>query len=286
MFNDGDKINFSPQVFKIIQDKVINIELANDYEKLFETDEGYDVIIYAGDNENVYLLKLQGLDILKLLSAVDEFKIQRLIICIQEYLTKHQHECLQNNPVEILETVYQRETFTDLWNYYVEKICDKPDWCFSQHPTIQQDVNKWNKEEITIMERTIYRFIPLIRFYHIPSANFNIPYNFNLLYRASRDGNTTSDFYTKCDNKGATIVIAKITNSNQIVGGYISLHAKVGYSNDVYSVLCRCDFGPIFGLGGDLIFKNNRCCRDRSSSYPDVDIPVLSGGIFIVRRNV
>ncbi|GET65593.1 hypothetical protein GLOIN_2v1882102 [Rhizophagus irregularis DAOM 181602=DAOM 197198] len=303
-------------------------ELANDYEKLFETDEGYDVIIYAGDNENVkeihafsnilrirsqyfrtvYLLKLQGLDILKLLSAVDEFKIQRLIICIQEYLTKHQHECLQNNPVEILETVYQRETFTDLWNYYVEKICDKPDWCFSQHPTIQQDVNKWNKEEITIMERTIYRFIPKqqcvydsviiynkhfdifsgwiekkIQFYYNLK---NIPYNFNLLYRASRDGNTTSDFYTKCDNKGATIVIAKITNSNQIVGGYISLHAKVGYSNDVYSVLCRCDFGPIFGLGGDLIFKNNRCCRDRSSSYPDVDIPVLSGGIFIVRRNV
>ncbi|CAB4387541.1 unnamed protein product [Rhizophagus irregularis] len=128
----------------------------------------------------------------------------------------------------------------------------------------------------------------------------NIPYNFNLLYRASRDGNTTSDFHTKCDNKGATIVIAKITNPNQIVGGYNSLQwdltdkwkstkdcfifsfankdilqsAKVGYSNDAYSVLNRCDFGPIFGLGGDLIFKNNRCCRDRSSSYPDVDIPV------------
>ena len=28
-------------------------ELANDYEKLFETDEGYDVIIYAGENESV-----------------------------------------------------------------------------------------------------------------------------------------------------------------------------------------------------------------------------------------
>ncbi|CAB4384773.1 unnamed protein product [Rhizophagus irregularis] len=25
----------------------------DDYEKLFETDEGYDVIIYAGENENV-----------------------------------------------------------------------------------------------------------------------------------------------------------------------------------------------------------------------------------------
>jgi hypothetical protein len=28
-------------------------ELANDYEKLFETDEGYDVILYVGENENV-----------------------------------------------------------------------------------------------------------------------------------------------------------------------------------------------------------------------------------------
>ncbi len=28
-------------------------EIINDYEKLFETDEGYDVIIYAGENEIV-----------------------------------------------------------------------------------------------------------------------------------------------------------------------------------------------------------------------------------------
>ncbi|RGB38441.1 hypothetical protein C1646_692237 [Rhizophagus diaphanus] len=28
----------------------------------------------------------------------------------------------------------------------------------------------------------------------------NIPYNFNLLYRASRDGNTPAAFHAKCDN--------------------------------------------------------------------------------------
>ena len=28
-------------------------EVINDYEKLLENDEGYDVIIYAGENENV-----------------------------------------------------------------------------------------------------------------------------------------------------------------------------------------------------------------------------------------
>ena len=38
----------------------------------------------------------------------------------------------------------------------------------------------------------------------------NIPYNFNLFY--SRD--------SKCDNKSSTIVVAKINNSEQIVGEY------------------------------------------------------------------
>ena len=46
------------------------------------------------------------------------------------------------------------------------------------------------------------------------------PYKFNLLYRASRDGNTAAAFHEKCDNKGATIVIAKVQNSEKIVGGY------------------------------------------------------------------
>src|SRR5579871_2550673 len=59
----------------------------------------------------------------------------------------------------------------------------------------------------------------------------NIPYEFNLLYRASRDGNTAAAFHEKCDNKGATIVIAKIQNSEKIVGGYNPL---VWDSSDSY----------------------------------------------------
>ena len=45
-----------------------------------------------------------------------------------------------------------------------------------------------------------------------------IPYNFNLLYRASRDGIDTNEFHNKCDYKGATIVIVKV--ANRIIGGY------------------------------------------------------------------
>ncbi|RGB42956.1 BTB/POZ protein [Rhizophagus diaphanus] len=238
-------------------------EVADDFENLFKTKEGYDVIFYVGKElkeihahslilrarsqyfrtatdwsvkENgkfifkkpnispqyfeiilrfiycgeVNLTKLKGLDILNLLIAMDEFNIPTLITCVQNYLIEHQYKFLQQNPSEILETVYQRKNFTDLWNFCHEKICEKPEilfnsdkftslkapllelllkrndlslneiaiwdslikWCLAQNPSIQRDVKKWNKDEITIMEKTIYRFIPLIRFYHISSEDF------------------------------------------------------------------------------------------------------------------
>src|SRR5688572_14716308 len=278
--------------------------------------------IYCG---KVDLTNLQGPDVLKLLAAVDEFDIQTLIHYIQEYLI---NEFLQQNPIEILETVYKHETFPDLWDICLEKICVEPDilfnsdefirlkapllemllkrddlsldeivvweslikWCLAQHSNISEDVTQWNNEEITVIEGTIHRFIPLIRFHHISTEDFmvkvypleklipkvlinsilmfhmapnkqlsvdmqpprkpkfdsiivesqhfaifsswiekknnshynirNIPYNFNLLYRASRDGNTVATFHAKCDNKGATIVVIKIQDSDQLVGGY------------------------------------------------------------------
>ena len=37
----------------------------------------------------------------------------------------------------------------------------------------------------------------------------SVPYDFKLLYRSSRDGPDTKFFHRNCDNKGATIWIAK-----------------------------------------------------------------------------
>jgi len=147
---------------------------------------------------------------LKNLMVVDELNIQTLIPCIQDYLIKNKYEFLQQNPIGILETVYQHEQFTELWNFCLERICQKPEilfnsdkfinlkapimelllkrddlcldeiiiwdslikWGLAQNPTISQDVTKWNKDEFTIMERVLSRFIPLIRFYHITPENF------------------------------------------------------------------------------------------------------------------
>jgi hypothetical protein len=359
------------------------------------------------------LEKLQGPEVLNLLIAVDELNIQTLIQYIQEYLINYQYEFLHQDCVEILETIYQYVTFSTLWNYCLDIICEKPSvlfesdkfnnfkepllelllkrndfisdeiviwdnlikWCFSQHPSIQQDVKKWNKEEYSIMERTLHRFIPLIRFYHISSEDFllkvypfkvllpkdlinnifafhmvpneklsiniespripkydsiiinskhfaifsswiekkdgsyynerNIPFKFNLLYRASRDGKMPTIFHAKCDNKGATMVIVKIPNAEHILGGYNPLQwnssiawkstndsflysftdrnnldsAKVGHINNssehaIYAIYWNQIYGPAFGGGHDLFQDYDGNWKSYVPySYPKVDIP-------------
>ncbi|EXX76177.1 hypothetical protein RirG_035530 [Rhizophagus irregularis DAOM 197198w] len=425
-------------------------ELSNDYEKLFETEIGYDVIIYAGEEQNVKeiyahsnilcirsqyfrsafsnnwaekkdgkfifrkpnispklfniilrfiycgnidLKNLQGLEVLNLLIAVDELNIHSLISYIQEFLIEHRTEFLYQNPTGILEIVYQHESFTDLWKFCLEKICEEPKilfdsdkfinlkapllelllkrddlnvdeieiwenlikWGISQQNIIINDPTKWTKEDIIKIEKELCQFIPLIRFYDIKPEDFfykvycykeilpkdlihdllefyivpnikpktnltpsrdpdlkdstliksshislfaswidkkgsshynkkNIPYEFKLLYRSSRDGNGTDSFHENCDNKGPTIWVAKIKDSIQLIGGYNPLDwngntwkttadsfifnftngksistAELGYVNNTrYAVYCDDVYGPTMG---------NLQCNNNNWSY-------------------
>src|SRR3954452_17311918 len=79
--------------------------------------------IYCG---NIELKNLHGPEVLNLLIAVDELNIQPLISYVQEFLIERKAEFLRQNPTGILETVYQHETFTDLWNFFLENICEEP----------------------------------------------------------------------------------------------------------------------------------------------------------------
>jgi hypothetical protein len=133
-----------------------------------------------------------------------------------------------------------------------------------------------------------------------------IPYSFNLLYRASRDGDTIKKFHEKTDNKGASIVVAKIKDTNQIIGGYNPLDwggnydfkttansfifsfknyqnidtGKIGrVLNIETAIYCYDDYGPTFGestKGGSCdiqLCSNNRKWSSHPNSYPNIDIP-------------
>jgi hypothetical protein len=348
------------------------------------------------------LENLSDPDMLKLLIAVDELNIHPLISHIQEFMIKRRTEFLQQNIIEVLETVYRHESFTDIWNFSLKRICEEPKilfdsdeyinlkapllelllkrddinmdeieiwenllkWCFSQQNVMNNDPTKWSKED---MEK-LYKFIPLIRFYDIEPTDFfykvycykdilpqdlihdllefhivpnakskvnlptsrkayfkkldstltgsdcislfaswidkkissyynkkNAPYDFSLLYRSSRDGIDTSSFHRNCDKKGATIWIAKIKDSTQLIGGYNPLDwggydwkttedsfifnfannsTKVSYVSKARSaIFCRYDHGPVMG---NLKCDNNnwyyRVYED-GHRYPEIGIP-------------
>jgi hypothetical protein len=362
--------------------------------------------IYSG---NIELNNLQGLDILNLLIAVDELNIQPLVSHIQEFLIEHKSEFLHQNPTGILETIYQHETFTDLWKFCLEAICKDPKilfnsdkfinlkasllelllkrddldmneieiwenllkWCFAQQ-NIKNDPTQWNKDDITKIGRSLHRFIPLIRFYHIEPADFfykvycykdilpqdlihdllefhivpnmkpkvnvaprkpnllnlkpdsilieskhiplfaswidkkdssyydkkEIPYDFKLLYRSNKDGFDAKSFHRNCDNKGATIWIAKIQGFTQLIGGYNPLDwgtdcgwkntadsflfnfmdsknistAKLGYVNNKNcAIYCDNEQGP--SMGGLVCRNSNNWNYCSDGFYPNIGIP-------------
>jgi hypothetical protein len=127
------------------------------------------------------------------------------------------------------------------------------------------------------------------------------PYDFKLLYRSSEDGFNSESFHKNCDNKGATIWVAKIWRSSQLIGGYNPLDwngngwkntldsflfsfkdgknistAKLGYVKDANrSVYCGKNFGPHMG---DLncayyIRSPNKWYYYGGDSYPNIGIP-------------
>ncbi|CAB4440478.1 unnamed protein product [Rhizophagus irregularis] len=361
-------------------------ELSSDYEKLFETEIGYDVIIYAGEGQNMKEIHAHS-NILCIRSQYfrsafsNEWSEKRdgkfifkkpnispqlfNIILRFIYCGNIELKILQ---APLLELLLKRD---DLYMDEIEVWENLLKWCFAQQ-NIKNDPTKWSKEDIIRIERELYRFIPLIRFYDIEPTDFfykvycykdvlpqdlihnllefhivpniktktnlppsrrlnlkldstlieskhiplfaswidrkdslhynikNIPYDFKLLYRSSRDGIDTKTFHENCDYKGATIWVAKIKNSTQIIGGYNPLDwnsncvwkttedsfifnftngknistSKVSYvNNKKYAVYCYSGHGPTMGnlYCSENYWSNKQ--RHFGISYYDTGIP-------------
>src|SRR5437763_5012480 len=115
------------------------------------------------------------------------------------------------------------------------------------------------------------------------SSPKEVKYEFKLLYRSSRDGLKSEIFHQKCDNINKTLVVAKVQNTDQLVGGYNPLNwngnriykrtseSYISNSNDVntaqlsyvinndydYAIYCYPSCLPYFVRGTDIYFCLN-----------------------------
>ncbi|CAG8618941.1 17722_t:CDS:2 [Gigaspora rosea] len=58
----------------------------------------------------------------------------------------------------------------------------------------------------------------------VSNLDQNTFYTINLLQRASKHGSTSKVFHKRCDSKGPTIVIMRVKNTGEILGGYNPIH--------------------------------------------------------------
>src|SRR6185312_8346836 len=121
-------------------------------------------------------------------------------------------------------------------------------------------------------------------------------YKLTLLYRQSRDGNTTAKFRELCNNKGPTIAVGKVLGTEEILGGYNPfawgvnhkwLHTKENFifsldksrdknivsffaNKNTYSIYDGNNYFPYFGDGGDLSFgyySDNSYIKPYATNY-------------------
>ncbi|CAG8539459.1 36233_t:CDS:2 [Gigaspora margarita] len=216
--------------------------------------------------------------ILELLVAADEFGIQRLINSVQEFLIQNCYKFLRSDPIKILDLVICHNAFVNLKKVFLETLTKNCKDFLRKDPIkilnfiIYHDAfDEFRKT----LEKTLRELIQLVRFHQINGEEFmfeiwpyrhllsdnliedilnynkevlddkslkEIRYNFNLLFRSSRDG--------------------RVTNCN-------------------YAVYCNNDYGPNFGGGHDLYAPNNSkhwYCSSSSNIlslhyYPIIGIP-------------
>jgi hypothetical protein len=123
--------------------------------------------------------------------------------------------------------------------------------------------------------------------------NPSVQFKYTLLYKASRDGDTSDKFHELCDKKGSTVIFILTTKKNKF-GGYTEAHwnsfdnpqttmykssqasfifdlnnkKKYPIKNSTKAIICKKIVGPTFGLGPDFSVFNNSFTTPSTCNSP------------------
>src|SRR6266498_4054283 len=140
----------------------------------------------------------------------DELMLEKLTKLTEDFIIENQQQFLQNDPVGILQIIHYCKPLVNLQEFCLDKICSEPEilfnsgkvtqlsaplleiilkrddlnlkeieiwenlikWGLAQEQALNQDVSKWNQDNINIFKRILHKFIPLIRFYDISTEDY------------------------------------------------------------------------------------------------------------------
>ncbi|RHZ89636.1 hypothetical protein Glove_13g268 [Diversispora epigaea] len=198
-------------------------------------------------------------------------------------------------PEAALVSIIQRDDLQleepKIWDYVIQ-------WGISQNKTLPSNIDDWIDKDFQILKNTLQQCLPHIRYFQISSENIlpnrgytfqitssiinieqateiaswvdkkevahdinNNPYEFNLILRGSRDGFGPKVFWNLCDRKTNLIVVAKVKDTDEIIGGY----NPIGWNSNLHSRLCETNESFIFSLKNGNI-KNSVLSRVKNTS--------------------
>ncbi|CAF2352551.1 unnamed protein product [Rotaria sp. Silwood2] len=196
----------------------------------------------------------------------------------------------------------------------VKELIDEGDASFKQIENIKNNIEKCREQckqfdipdyfrlnlkavnfEITLLHHELFtgdgtllsleHQLKLNKFYGIEGQKWT------LVYKATRDGFSSSDFHRCCDNQGPTITVIRSTEGGYLFGGYTSVSwrpaedyvldsdnpflftltnphgispTKYPIKTPKYSIYAGTNYGPTFGGGHDLYVHSNSQANRRS----------------------
>ncbi|GES76343.1 carbohydrate-binding module family 13 protein [Rhizophagus clarus] len=181
-----------------------HIKLPNILPEIFQIILRY---IYGG---KLFLKEYDASDIVKVLVAANELRLQELMTYLQFYLIENKASWMEKNFDFIYQTSFKNDSFMELQKYCTDIMTKEPDrifnsptfssisekllikiiqsdnlqmseiqiwehvlkWGLSHNPELSPDIINYSKDNFKILKNTLQQFIPFIRFYNLTSKEF------------------------------------------------------------------------------------------------------------------
>ncbi|KAF0543318.1 serine-enriched protein [Gigaspora margarita] len=241
-----EKPNISPSVFEILINYIcigkffnndvvslLDIFIAADEIQLSEIKQTAEKHLL--ETESSWKFPKDFITICKNDIFTDLYQIALEIVCRNPKVIFESEDFLKvdkNVLIRLLKSDCLRLEEFEIWEYLIK-------WGIENTESIlDDDLTKWTQTNFIDLEKVLHNYAALIATWidkkqGIPYHFKDIPFRFELIYQASRENFSIDKFHESCDDKGPTVTVIKVRNSNEIIGGYNPLY---WYENDLLRI--------------------------------------------------